>query len=204
MSKEISISPELNDIFLAVNREVTWLHTVWDLYIQLYGTSDEHMNIMNSSAPLFFSIVQNILFEELAITVNRLIEKHNTFGKDNACLEQIIEKIDSNTHPSLIDILRVKLKDIRSKSSTFRMWRNKRIAHSDLVTILEKNSEILPGITRREVQELISKISEFMNEFSIPLLGGAQGYMPFLTGYGDGNELIRLLKIALEKQRYRE
>ena len=75
------ITPELQNLFEALNKEVTGLHTIWELYIQFYGTSDENFEIMNASAPQFFAILQSILFNELVMILNRLTEKATTFGK---------------------------------------------------------------------------------------------------------------------------
>lgn len=200
MSSNNNISHELKDLFKAINSEITWLHTVWEIYIQLYGTSDENMEIMNVSAPQFFGIIQYVLFSELVTTINRLTDKHKTFGKSNASLEQIIENIDRSTHAKLIIKLKTKLEHIKAKTKPFRAWRDKKIAHNDLLITLEQGTEILPGITREYTKNLIDEIVDFINEFSISVMDTTQRYTPFLIHNSDGNELMRILKIAIESK----
>jgi hypothetical protein len=54
MGQEVTLSSELKELFEVIKTEITWLHTIWELYIQLFGTSDKNFEIMNSSAPFFF------------------------------------------------------------------------------------------------------------------------------------------------------
>lgn len=193
-----------NELFISVNSEITWLHTVWETYIQLYGTNDENMETMNITAPQFFGIIQYVLFSELVTTLNRLTDKHKTFGKSNASLEQIIKNIDQTSYPELIAQLKTKIENIVTKTKPFREWRDKKIAHSDLATALEQNTEILPGITREYTQKLIEDVVEFINEFSVQILGDTQRYEPFLMHRGDGAELMRILKATIKSQNDQE
>jgi hypothetical protein len=148
---------------------------------------------MNSVAPQYFAITKDVLFDELALIINRLTETAKTSGKDNASLEQLIVKIDQARHEQLVESLRARLIEIRNKTSPFRVWRNKRLAHSDLSTALKMDSDVLPGITRGETQEVINKVVDFLNEFSIELQGEKQVYVPFLVHRGDGNALMEYL-----------
>ena len=86
MSQNNVVTPELPELFDVLNDEVTWLHTVWELYIQFYGTNDENYELMNESAPQFFAILKVMLFDELVMILNRLTEKATTFGKTNASI----------------------------------------------------------------------------------------------------------------------
>ena len=149
---------------------------------------------MNSSAPEFFSITKIALFDELILTLNRLTDKPNTYGNDNASLEQLIERIDSGHNTDLVSTLKIKLENIRTNYSAFRILRHKRVAHNDLLTALGKDRDILPGITRGQAEAAIKDITELMNEFSENTMDTTLVYKPFLIGYGDGNALMQTLK----------
>ena len=199
MSPGETISPNLDELFNVVNDEVTWLHTIWELFNQLYWSGAENFEIMDGTAPEFFGILRTMMFEEMVMIVNRLIDPPVTFGKANASLERLVEQIDNETHADLVISLRNKLTNIRTSASAFRTWRNKRVSHNDLSTALEKDNP-LPIVMRGQAQMVIREIAEFTNQLSLAILGGPQSYMPFIAAHGDGTALMQYLKIAMKNQ----
>lgn len=193
-------TPELRNLFEALNKEITGLHTIWELYVQFYGTSDENFEIMNASAPQFFAILQNLLFNELVMILNRLTEKATTFGKANASLEQLIDQLDVEQDANLVSSLKERLLNIRDNYSAFRTWRDKMLSHNDFAIALQGESRDLPGITRKQVETAIREITEFINEFSISKSFGEQVYKPFMFAHGDGNALMKFLKRGVESE----
>jgi len=192
------IKTELGELFAVVNQDVIWLHTVWELFIQFYGSSDENFQLMNASAPQFFALLKIMLFHELVLSLNRLTDGAITLGHANACLEQLIEQTDQDQNSKLVESLRGKLVSIRANYRTFRTWRDKRVSHNDLSTALGSESDSLPGITRVHAESAIREIVGFMNEFSITMLGTSQSYVPFMVAHGDGNALMQHLKKAMK------
>jgi len=193
------MNPELDELFKAVNNEVTWLHTVWELLNQLYWSSAENFEIMEATAPHFFGILRTMLFEEMIMIVNRLTDRPITSGRTNASLERLVGLVEMRTHAGLIESLHQRLKELRTNSGAFRAWRDKRVSHNDLSITLEKTNP-LPHIMRGEAQQVVGEIADFMNEFSLAILGQSQVYMPFLVADGDGSALMRYLKLALKAQ----
>jgi hypothetical protein len=194
MCPTILISPEIRELFTVISNEVAWLNTIWELSIQLYGSNDEHYEIMNTSAPLFFSIIEYVLFDELVMIFNRCIDKPHIFRNENASFEQLIDRIDEDNNTNLVRTLRTKLETLRTTYSSFKIYRHKIVAHKDLLIALNKGADIVPGITRQEIEAAIKDITDFINEFSVNVFGTEQIYKPFLTGYGDGEALLQLLK----------
>jgi hypothetical protein len=194
MSPTIPISPKIRELFTALDFEVTWLHTIWELYNQLYGTLDENYEIMNSSAPIFFFITQNVLFDEFVLILCRLTDKASTFGYKNASFEQLVNLIDDDKYPDLVNSLRSKLNSITTTYKSYHIMRDKIVAHNDLLLSLGKGVNKLPEIAKLEAEAAIKDIADFMNEFSENVLDTTAVYKPFLTGYGDGNALIQALK----------
>ena len=194
------ITPELRELFDVLNKEVTGLHTVWELYVQFYGTSGENFEIMNASAPQFFAILQTMLFNELVMILNRLTEKATTLGKANASLEQLIAQMDVVQDAKLVSSLKHRLLNIRDNYSAFRTWRDKMLSHNDFTIALQGKSRDLPGITRKQAEAAIREITDFINEFSISKSIGEQVYKPFMFAHGDGNALMKFLKRGVESE----
>jgi hypothetical protein len=200
MSSTEQTIPERNEVFKVVNSEITWLHTIWELLIQLYGSNDENIEIMNASAPQFFAILRTMLFDELVMTLNRLTDPAITRGKANASLEQLINQIDQYENASLAASLTETLVKIRATHTAFRTWRDKKISHNDLLIALQNGSKSLPEIPRKQAATAIQEVTDFINEYSAAILGGIQSYVPFLVSRGDGNALLQQLKQGIEAQ----
>jgi hypothetical protein len=200
MSATKQTKSEPNEIFMVVNSEVTWLHTIWELFIQLYGSSDENIEIMNESAPQFFAILKTMLFDELVMILNRLTDPAITRRKANACLEQLIKQLDQPENTLLATSLTEKLSTIRANYVAFRTWRDKKVSHNDLPTALQNEGNFLPEIPRAKAAAAIQEITDFINEYSEAVLGSFQSYVPFLAARGDGNALLQYLKQGIEAQ----
>lgn len=195
-----SVSPELRNLFFAIDKEVKWLHMIWAYYIQLYQTKNEHYEIMKSIAPAFFKVIQNILFNEFVLTLNRLTDKPKTSGRDNASLEQLIELIDDNQNSELVSSLRSNLKNIRDNQTAFQDWRNKKIAHYDrkiaLGEIVTPHIHRMPKIIRMQADDAIKDITDFIIEFSEKVMGATFAFKHSSSVRHDGIALMQALKKA--------
>ena len=196
MSPEKMLAPDLEELFHPINNEVTWLHTIWELYLQLYCATDKNYDIMNSTAPQFFAILQNVLFEQLILIVGRLTDPPTTLGKENASIAMLIEKVKAHDSLQLANSMQKKLDEFRIEHAAFRTWRNKRVNHDDMATLLGKSADLMPEIPRRQAQTAIDQLAGIMNEFSEVLQGSTQIYKPFMVAKGDGNALLQALQMA--------
>jgi hypothetical protein len=149
---------------------------------------------MNSSAPYFFAITKQILFDELILTISRLTDKPRGFGRDNASIEQLIEQIKTHGYAELATDLMIMLRKFRREYDFFQLWRHRRVSHSDLLTVLGKSTDPLPGISRHQVEGAIKDIVDIINEFSQNTQDTIQVFEPFLVARGDGNALLQALR----------
>ena len=53
------------------------------MYRQLYGTSEARINALNQVAPTLFSILQNVLLDEVQLTLSRLADPAGTGKRKN-------------------------------------------------------------------------------------------------------------------------
>ena len=192
MSTKTLLPNNIRDIFESIESEIIWLHSKWKIYRQLYGTNEERINQLNRSASTFFRLVQDVLFNDIVLSISRLTDPSKTFGRDNRSLEQLITLIDEKKHPDLIQILREKLNNLKTQSGPFRKRRNKKIAHSDLLTALSIQSEPLPDISRQSIENALEITRDFMNQINIHFVGIPTAY-EHLWLDNDGETIISIL-----------
>ena len=87
------------------------------------------------------------------------------------------------------------LEEIDGLVEPFRVWRNKRIAHSDLTTSLKLTEEPLPGISRASIEKALAAVRRFMNRANLHFYNSETGYEHFQTSTG-GDRLLQLLERA--------
>lgn len=48
-------------LYHALWQEVAWLHRKWHEYVELFGTKDSRIHVLNEAAPTFFRIVEHVM-----------------------------------------------------------------------------------------------------------------------------------------------
>ena len=191
------IPEPLREIFKELRSAVVWLHGHWIIYRQLYAKSPERVELLNESAGTFLSLLQNILLYNTILAIARITDRSEIRGRENLVLGQLVEKLDSNSYPELLERLRECIKVIDSRCEVFRKKRNRQVAHSDLLAALKVESEPLPGISREAVEAALKAIRDYMNEFEVYFCDSTMAYEHF-SMQADGEALIWQLKRAAD------
>jgi hypothetical protein len=185
--------PKIDDLWQAIDYEVTWLHARWAIYLQLYGTSPERVDILNRSARTFAYVLQNVLVDDIQLGLAKLGDRAGSGGRTNVTLATLAEKMpDSGTLTdelcSLLDTYYAACKKVRKR-------RNKQIAHFDLETMLGSEAS-LPGPSRKEIEQALDALRRFMNCIALHFTGTETLY-ELIVLPGDGESLIATLKKGL-------
>lgn len=198
MGQSSEVPEEIRELYESLDSEVSFIHAKWKLYRQLFGTSKERIELLNRTAGYFFGVVQHSLFEDLVISLSRLTDPASSFrGKENRSLEQLVDQLALLGHEGLCDLLRADLRELGACCEPFRTWRNKRIAHSDLSTVLGIGEDPLPGLSRDTVETALAAARTFMNHFNEEFRGRHTAYEHVLLR-SDGNQLIYMLERAVQ------
>lgn len=185
------------DLYKSINNEVTWIHAKWIVYRQIFASSEDNIELLNQSASFFFGIVQQTFFEDTLLGISRLTDPAKSFGKDNRSLAQLISKLSELDYQELAKDLGNDLSLIITSCESFREWRNRKIAHSDLDIALKVSSDPLPGISRATIEKSLEKVRDFMNRINNHFFDSHTIYEHFITHSG-GDVLLGKLKIAEE------
>jgi hypothetical protein len=185
--------------FDSLDNEVIWIHAKWKVYRQIFAGDKDQIDILNRTAPFFFRVIQQSMFEDLVLALARLTDPPETYGKSNRSLSQFVRQLDASTHEGLISELLVDLSEIEERFEVFKAWRNKRIAHSDLSISLKVSENPLPGISRAKIEEGLDSLRKFMNRVHSHLDDSHTAYEHFSTVTG-GERLLQLLLKGEERE----
>lgn len=83
----------LGSLFYALWQEVAWVRVKWQEYIELFGKKPSRVDLLNKSAPLFFRIVQNVLWYDILMHIARLTDPPKSKGKPNLTIRRLPELV---------------------------------------------------------------------------------------------------------------
>lgn len=186
---------ETRAVFEALQDEVIWLHAKFNIHRQLFGTSEERINLLNDFGPDLFQIIYDGLLHDVFLTLTRLTDPATTFKKHNLSLERLTKMIEASGHSELLPVLQKYQSRSDKQCEPFRQLRNQAIAHNDLGTALTFDRDPFPFISREMIEEVLKDIREYMTAVDMYFDETETDYKdPHLRG--DGDSLIYYLRKA--------
>jgi len=200
MPSELGVAA-IDDVWRAIDYEVTWLHGRWAIYRQLYGTSEARVNVLNRSAGTFAHVLQDVLLDDVQLGLAKLGDPATTRIQgatvENLTLRNLCQLVTASG--AIVTELPPLLATYDNACIKARERRNKRIAHFDMQTMLKAKAS-LRGPSREEIELALKAVRSVMNRISLHFTGTQTAYELIVLD-SDGDSLIGTLKRGL---RYRE
>lgn len=159
-----AMGPELGNLYHAISKEVSSLHWRWGEYRVLFAEKPSRIDLMNQSAPFFFSVVHDSIFESTLIGIARLVGPPFSVGKPNLTIRRFQALITDASLKAEI----AALVDQSETAAEFAIdWRNRQIAHRDLHLALNVSSNPLPAATREKVDLALSALHQVLGKIEV-------------------------------------
>jgi hypothetical protein len=151
---------ELGIPFYYLWQEVSWLYSKIEEFTTLFAQKPTRIDLMNEAAPFFFRIVEDILWENIVLSISRITDPAKTGDKENLSVQMLpslIKELKLKTEvQSLVDESLIKVKFCKD-------WRNKRLAHRDLSFAIEDGIKQLEKITLNKIDNAIDSLADILN-----------------------------------------
>lgn len=198
MQENNSIPSTVAEIYNELQSEVTWLHGRWICYRQLFAHSPKRIELLNESASAFFYIIQEVLLDEVQVSLSKLTDPATSGKHENLSLEQLQKRIEASADKALAEICRALLNKLHTQCEHFRTRRHKKLAHIDLDVAL--SVQTLPEVSRHMIEDALLTLRNYLNAIELHFNDTEWGYEDFIMS-SDGEALIATLKVGL---RYEE
>jgi len=180
------------------------MHGRWLTYRDIFTDSAKRIELLNEAAGTFFYIIQDVLLNDIQITLSKLTDPAQT-GKrhskrHNLSLEQLQSQLNGHGDPDLAAECRATLDELKAQCAVFRMRRHKQLAHFDLSTSLKLSSQPLPGVSRQMVEDALHSVRTYMNAIEGYYNDSGWDYEHFIMRDG-ADALVATLRAGL---RYEE
>jgi len=155
------IPAEIRQAYDSLAWDVCQLHRKWGIFRRLFVSGEDTVGLLNRSAAGFFRTFEDLLADDILLSISRLVDPRQTFGKDNLTLERLVHSIDSTKYSQLRRDIEQRFSNAKDKCAFTKDQRNKRIVHSDLSTKLQV--KLLPSPTTTNIEEALESIRGVMN-----------------------------------------
>ena len=188
---------ETGSLYEAIRQDLIRLHAHWQLFRQLFTTSNERMELFNNTAPGFFRFLQDMLVDDAVIALSRLTDpdKFNSIAR-------LIKVSKNQIHHALHDELESDVANLTKKCEDIREHRDKRVAHRSRggsPPSFDNGPVELPPITRQLIEGALEDSAELMNKFLGHFASTHQVFEPTVTG--DADVLVHFLEKGYEVSR---
>jgi hypothetical protein len=187
---------ELGPAYHLLWNECALLHMRWEEYLEMFGSDPRSFEIMNETAPGFFRSVQDLYWESILLGLCRFADKRMVAGKKTLSLETLLTFATGQPVLGLRNLV----DDAQAKIKFAQDWRNRRIAHADLVHMLDKPTAPLAPASRRHVREALSSIVAALAAVEMHFTSSGLGFIGTGFRFG-GQHLLSQLRVASRLQR---
>jgi hypothetical protein len=143
--------------------EIADLHMKWQEFVELFGTKDSRVDLMNEAAPRFFRVVQDVLLEDTLLHIARLMDRSRKgYDKEVLTLRNLPKLVD----PSIRAHVEAVLKEAETKINFCRDRRDRHIAHRNLALATNPSARPLDQASIKLVNEALDSIVVVLNVVS--------------------------------------
>ena len=194
---------DLGSLYHELWREVTWLHLKWRRCVVLFGGEKSTVDLMNDTAPAFFSEVQRAMVEDVLLHISRLTDPpatgHGKGARPNLTLLRLPEALADE---AARDIVVSRLGGLCDGCAFARDRRNRWIAHRDLAVAMQTaHYKPLDSPTREKIEKALAGIRDVMNAVLARFRNSRTLYEYSADGPGSAEDLIYYLREGFEARR---
>ena len=200
MATKIPMHASVAEVYDELRSEATWLHGRWICYRQLFAHSPKRIELLKESAATFFFIIQDVLLDEVQLSLSKLTDRAKVANHENLSLEQLQARLEAFADPALSETCRALLDKLHLLCKPFRERRHKKLAHLDLAIALCTTAQPLPGVSRQMIDDALAALRDYLNAIEMHFNDSEWGYEHFIMK-SDGDSLAATLRAGL---RYEE
>ena len=183
---------DLFTIFESINKDVIQISYRWKIYLQLFDSGEENLNLLNTIGSNVFSILQKLIVDDTILALSRLTDKVGLPGKENASIGNFLNMARPSLRETSLSELSNAYNKLISHSEHMRTYRNELVAHKDKKHVL--GAKQFAGVRYEEIENSIEEIHNIMSMFW-EYLFGYQTSSQVICQFGhDGTGLLNALK----------
>ncbi len=181
------IPEEIRDACADLRNDVAMLHVKWSFYLELFQ-EPENAQLLSNLARAFFQTVEESLRADMIMSICRLSDPSRSLAPGNLSFAILLGKC---TDLPKVDNL---VTAFQAACGNVRLYRNRYIAHNDLGSAVNPKENLLPGVGRPQIDEILRLAREILRAVYGHYASVDLAFPP--THSGGARELIDWIKQA--------
>ena len=140
---------DLGSLCYELRDDLDWLQYKWNEFVELFGKGPERLQLLNKVASNFFYFLEKLLYEDAMLHLCRLTDPPDNRYQENLTLRRLARLIPDQEFSAQIE---KGAEEVRQKCEFARKWRNKRLAHTDLMSVRNEGASPLPPVTSQDIE----------------------------------------------------
>jgi hypothetical protein len=149
--------------FAALWQEVASLHVKWSEYVELFGTNSTRVEVLNQTAPAFFRMIQDVLWEDVLLHIARLTDPPASGKQKDKAKLTILNLPELVNDPATRGQVTAAVEATQTISKFCRDWRDRHIAHRDLKLAIDETARPLEPGSKKQVDDVRDAIVKVLN-----------------------------------------
>jgi hypothetical protein len=158
-----AMGPRLGLLCAELQNDFVWLQRKWSNFQELFGKGQERIDLLNRAASNFFYFLHRLLLEDAMLHLCRLSDPPKTTlrsgDRENLSVLAIMSMISD---PELKASVRTKTIEVRKSCEFARKWRNRRLAHTDVMNRRKSPALPLPAVTSNDIEGALKAIGSVL------------------------------------------
>ncbi len=183
------IPEEIRDACADLCDDVAMLDVKWSFYLELFQ-EPENTRLLSNLARAFFQTVEESLRADMLMTICRLSDPTPSLAGVNLSFAILLGKC-----PDLPKVDKL-VTAFQAACGNVRLHRNRYITHNDLASAVNPKENLLPGVGRPQIDEILRLASEILRAVYGHYADVAPAFPPAYSG--GARELCDWIKQAQE------
>ena len=161
----MAIPEDIKPIWDLLYDETVAVHAYWILFEQLFGGSQDQLDLLNRSAGFCFYVIQDALATDVQLSLSKLSDPAESNRKTNATTQHLLNEVRALNWPAPVGELHRLWQSFIDSCEPIRLSRNKMIAaRAEMISFRYygwpnatrrcKANERFHGMTRRRTSAL--------------------------------------------------
>jgi hypothetical protein len=194
-----AMGKDLGEQYSELWQEAAYLHAKWAEYVELFGTKESRIDLLNGAAGHLFAMIQDQMWDDILMHIARLTDPPATGKKRNLTLRNLPDLVTDDLKPPV----KACIDEVLGYTEFCRDWRNRRVAHTDLLLALNASPELLKEGSRKDIVKALAAIVKNLSTVSEAYTGAETG-LDALSPPGGAIDLLRVIHDGLVAQGQRE
>jgi hypothetical protein len=192
-----AMGQELGQLFNAISNELQLMHWRWNQYLILFDGKPSQIDYLNESAPFFFRILNDVLYEVTILAIARIVGPTKSAGQPNLTIARFSDLVTPDLKGRVF-----KFVEAAKKSADFSIaWRHQYIAHRDLgLALQDHNAQPLSPVNREHVEAALSSLRQVLDCIELKYCNAHTAYS-YSHVPGDARALLHLIRGGLVHDR---